>query len=229
MHSKLPVYVQDRWNRQALKVRKTTGNEAKLEDLMELLQREVNLVSDPLYSREANLNQWSEKKDDGQKNRKVFMSNTSKTCPLCSLHHDLDDCLTFLRKSAEERKRFVFKSRLCFSCYEPSSAGHSAKTCPKRRTCNICKMSHPTGLHGCTRERVDFNKDQPTVKLPHFKENPFVAPPDKVKSSCTTLHASVISLCVVPVRLYSKVKQVSTYALLDNGSQGSFLKESYFR
>ena len=53
LHSKLLIYLQDRWNRQALKIKKTKGYEAKLTHFMDLLEQEVYLVSDPLYSREA--------------------------------------------------------------------------------------------------------------------------------------------------------------------------------
>jgi len=56
---------------QALKVRKATNREAKLSDFMELLQQEVDLVSDPLYSREANHKQagGQDKERDTQRDR----------------------------------------------------------------------------------------------------------------------------------------------------------------
>jgi len=217
LHSKLPIYVQDRWNRQALKVRKATSREAKLSDFMELLQQEVDLVSDPLYSREANHEQagGQDKERYTKRPRKVFGAQTPKTCPLCSLKHDLDECVMYLKKPVEERRRFLFKSRLCFCCYEPSSTNHTAKTCPKRRICNICNKEHPTGLHGYLRRR--YSDDQ----RPSDAERPA-----NVKSSCTKIEASIISLCVVPVKIYCKTKHIETYALLDNGSQGSFVKES---
>ena len=217
LHSKLPTYVQDRWNRQALKVRRSTGGEAKLNDFMQLLQEEVDLVSDPLYSREANQEQSSgqDKERYTKRSRKVFETRTPKTCPLCSLKHDLDECVTYLKKPVEERRRFIFKSRLCFCCYEPSSTNHTAKTCPRRRVCDICKNEHPTGLHGYTRKNPGDNQKQSDAEIP-----------STVKTSCTKMEASIISLCVVPVKIYCKSKHIITHALLDNGSQGSFVKES---
>ena len=40
------------------------------------------------------------------------------------------------------------RKRLCYGCYLPVSAEHTAKTCKKRRVCRICAMKHPIGLHG---------------------------------------------------------------------------------
>ena len=217
LHSKLPIYVQDRWNRQALKVRKLTSREAKLSDFMQMLQEEVDLVSDPLYSREANQEQSSgqDKERYSKRPRKVFGAQTPKSCPLCSLKHDLDECVTYLKKPVEERRRFIFKNRLCFCCYKPSSIDHTAKTCPERRICNVCKKEHPTGLHGYVHK--NSRNDQRSPDAEHLT---------KVKSSCTKVEASIISLCVVPVKIYYGAKHINTYALLDNGSQGSFIKES---
>ena len=50
----------------------------------------------------------------------------------------------------------------------------------------------------------------------------------KVISGCNKLHAEVVSLCVVPVMLGHKnsINTIKTYALLDNGSHGTFIKES---
>ena len=47
-----------------------------------------------------------------------------------------------------------------------------------------------------------------------------------VMTNCTRLQSEIISLCVVPVNVYHKSNPdliIKTFALLDNGSQGSFV------
>jgi len=53
IHSKLPTYIQDRWNRAALKIRKSQKRKPSLHDFLELLQEEISLATDTLYSRQG--------------------------------------------------------------------------------------------------------------------------------------------------------------------------------
>jgi len=53
IHSKLPTYIQDRWNRADLKIRKSQKRKPSLHDFLELLQEEISLATDTLYSRQA--------------------------------------------------------------------------------------------------------------------------------------------------------------------------------
>ena len=206
LHSKLPTYIQDRWNRTALKIRKGDTKEPSLVDFLELLQQEILLATDPLFSRQAN-DLTSTK--DGPKllNRKAtYRTDAKMVCPLCADLHDLDECVTFLQTPVDERKHILFKKRLCFACYRPISTDHRATNCSNKRKCKICLKEHPTGLHG-------MSKSSKVEKTSEFK-------------SARTTITSNISLCVVPVKIYSKDKYVDTYALLDNGSQASFVKTS---
>ena len=53
LQSKLPIYLQDRWNRTAYKVRSKFNREPGIEDFVKLISKETVLLDDPLYSREA--------------------------------------------------------------------------------------------------------------------------------------------------------------------------------
>ena len=145
LQSKVPLNIQDKWNRTAHKIRKNKRRDASLEDFIDLLQEETDIVSDPLYSREAM--SGSIVIDTPNRRLKTFLASTTMNCPACSNEHDLDDCTTFLAHTVEERKDYLFKNRLCFSCYQPISYSHSARNCRQRRTCKVCKGSHPTSLH----------------------------------------------------------------------------------
>ena len=155
LHSKLPSYLQNSWNRKASKIRKKRAKEAQVDDFLHWLSDEVDVATDPLYSRDVSYESaqadLSRTKPHQRPSRStVYQSSTSLTLkyPLCEEQHHLDDCLRFLRKPLEERRDFLFKTRLCFSCYNPSSKEHSARNCPNRRTCKECGGKHATGLHG---------------------------------------------------------------------------------
>ena len=51
--SKLPVHLQDRWNRNTLKMRRMHSMEPQLFDLANYIEDKMTLVSDPLYSKDA--------------------------------------------------------------------------------------------------------------------------------------------------------------------------------
>ena len=51
--SKVPGHLQDRWNRKALRIRRTETRKSGLLDLTNFIKDEKILVSDPLFSRQA--------------------------------------------------------------------------------------------------------------------------------------------------------------------------------
>ena len=129
LHSKLPSYLQNSWNRKASKIRKKRAKEAQVDDFLHWLSDEVDVATDPLYSRDVSY------------------------------------------ESARRRKQF-----------------------------------------------------------PKEEEPPKATPNDNIEMiSSNTAHLSnpVISLCIVPVKIYGSnpAKCVETHALLDTGSQGTFIKE----
>ena len=73
---KLPVHLQDRWNRNTLKMRRMHSREPRLFDLANFVEDEMTLVSDPLYSRDA-VSQYTEKNQKFIKSKR-FTVNTVK-------------------------------------------------------------------------------------------------------------------------------------------------------
>ncbi|XP_057302738.1 uncharacterized protein LOC130636904 [Hydractinia symbiolongicarpus] len=114
--------------------------------------------------------------------------------------------------SHSNQKRFV-KTLLTSSKGKPKSCpndDHIAVSCPKKRKCDVCDEPHPTGLHGCR------HKDKPSDGNKPIGVN------------YSKLKIEVISLNVVPVKIShpSSTVEIITKALLDNGSQGTFVHES---
>ena len=75
---------------------------------------------------------------------------------MCLIRHDLDDCATFIAKTAREKKDSLFKRKMCFCCY---STCHVASKCDSKRTCTICGELHPTGLHGVSFKVLAVQQD----------------------------------------------------------------------
>ena len=106
-----------------------------------------------------------------------------------------------------------------------------AKTCKQRRTCMICKQSHPTGLHGYLpkKKQPKVTSDPKDGVLPVDDKKLMTSNFAEMDIECnsSSIESKIISMCVVPVKVsHSKSKkEFSTYTMLDNCSQGMFIKE----
>ena len=69
-------------------------------------------------------------------------------CYFCEEPHYLDGCDKFKRLTLAERHDFVKKRGLCRACLR---WGHMRRDCKRRRTCEVCKGSHPSILHDYSR------------------------------------------------------------------------------
>ena len=72
--SKVPGHLQDRWNRNALRIRRTEKRKPGLLDLTNFIENEIILVNNPLFSRQA-VGQYNEKPPRPhkyQKHQKIY-------------------------------------------------------------------------------------------------------------------------------------------------------------
>ena len=153
-------------------------------------------------------------------------SKDSMLCPNCDIKHDLDDCKIYLSYSVEDRSKFLGRKRLCYGCYKPVSHNHSAKSCTQRRKCKKCEGNHPTGLHGFKfRKKKDENNVENNMQKKIDSNQ--VEKVHEVKSNATVL-GTVISMCVIPVKVTSTTsgKSIFTLAMLDSCSQASFVTDN---
>ena len=230
---KLPGNTRDRWDREVLIIRRQHRKEPELEDLIGFFDNETYLANDPLFSREAlrDYNKRADKvgnnrREQSEKNQAMYGENQSEKekddakdggsefkkvqCPVCDENHVLDNCSMFKDQTLEERSKTIWKKKLWYGYYSPVSQDPNAKTCKQRRTCMICKQSHPLGLHGYLPK-----KKQPKVTS-DTKDG--VPPVDDKKLMTSNIESKIISMCVVPVKIsHSKSKEeLSTYAMLEN-------------
>ena len=103
---------------------------------------------------------------------------------------------------------------------------HNAKTCTRRLTCSSCKGNHRTPLHGFIPKLMKGKLDGSQVNSDsgNIKRNYAVLGKDvKCASTPAKSGSKVISMCIFPVKIkhVDNNKMVTTYAMLDNSSQGS--------
>ena len=220
LSKKIPTYLQSRWGKIVLNVRKV-HKEVTLDHFIQLIEDESTVVNDPLFSNVAlsdSKTSETRKKSSLKANSNKFV-NKSRICAHCKQSHDLDDCPDFKKLPIEERREFVFRHRLCFGCLKRTSSNHSAKTCNNKKKCSICERLHPSSLH-------DYYQKEDELKTSKDDES------DKAKSvtnGCVNSNVDAsIGLCIVRVKISLKKdcnSSVETFALLDTGSQGTFIDE----
>ena len=102
-------------------------------------------MNDPLFSKEA-LNGYVDKREVPVKREqlKTFVITASEnksrslnSCPLCQRDHDLDKCKDFMKKSIEDRSKFLARNQLCYGCYVPISLDHNARSYKQKSLHNL--------------------------------------------------------------------------------------------
>lgn len=223
--SKLPLHVQDKWNRSVQRKRKHSPDEPTLQELCDFVYDEMLIITDPQFSRDA-INQYVEKPTSRNvkgissfittsTKKEVFKPKSFNECLICKNNHSIEECPEYLSKSVEGRNKLIFKLRLCFGCLQKTSNTHNAKSCTSRKVCKTCNGKHPTTLHG-------ISVNQKEVKSKDTSTNV-----DVLKCAAVDSGSGVVSMCVVPVELTHPNcdKIFNTYALLDSCSQGTFIDE----
>ena len=146
-------------------------------------------------------------------------TSDNKTCALCNKAHNIDTCYEFMTKPISDRKAFASTKGLCFGCLE---SGHQLKDCPKRSTCNVCRKSHPTSLHGDFERREGEQGSISTAKdlsKPPSSDNP---------AACfaSTRSQNQAHSMIVPVWLHHRndpSNERLVHALLDDQSNTTFV------
>ena len=219
--SRFQQNVQESWNKNACKIREKDLREAKFDDLVVFIENYSRLLNNPAYSRDAFNSNYSYYSSGINTNKNIPVLKTmntavteetqapgsdgipvnslSKPCAYCGdKFHVLESCASFNTISLYDKRQFIFKNRICFACLSPTSKDHNGKSCQQKLTCSVCNESHPTCLH--------------VVKVSSIRHS-----------------GEGTAIPIIPVILYHKNdpgKFIVIYAMLDECSQGSFIKES---
>lgn len=131
-------------------------------------------------------------------------NNSPLECAFCKGKHRLYECSAFKAKAPEERNTFAISMHLCLNCLRP---GHVAQNCKLTGSCRSCKKRHNSLLH------VADKAEPPSI-------------PETI--SMSALSSSETLLCTAQVQLSNPNtnETITVRALLDSGSQSSFITES---
>lgn len=152
-------------------------------------------------------------------NNKTFKGSHTKTfasmnqprqnyvCVICNENHKIYDCPTFKAKNIEEKLADVATYKLCPNCLRQ---GHPLKEC-RMGPCRECKMKHNSLLHPVNSENVISNNAASVV---NFSE--------QNHTQCQVL----LSTAIVNVTNPSTNETLKVRAMLDCGSQSSFITKS---
>ncbi|XP_074651595.1 uncharacterized protein LOC141906248 [Tubulanus polymorphus] len=231
--NKLSYGLQERWRNVVCNL-KEKGRSVAFDDLVTFIRKESRKACDPIYGRTA-LSSVDPKASKSNKSKQTFVaaattitstSNQYSTsrCVFCNKEgHFLDNCFELKRKPLDDRIDYFRKNWLCFGC---AKSGHRANECKARSTCKEkdCGKRHPTVIHRSPNSKSGVTTETETVTT---KTEKAVTGATLVNQLRQSLDAKA-KMTVVPVRLRAQngLKEIVTYAFMDNGSEVSFIRKS---
>ena len=210
--AKLDKKDQESWLRKVVRNKEKKGSKLVFSDLVLFVENLVELASNPSFSQQAYRDDLRNVEFKGGSYginmRTVDTSIKDKNvdflyCMVCGKEHRLEDCEDFKKMAVKERAHYLFHNKLCFNCLKDTGPVHLAQNCKEEVKCKLCNKSHNTLLHGYESKLM------------------------KVSNIHTANNAN-ISMCILPLRVLhpNSDKEILTYALLDENSQGTFICNS---
>ena len=254
MSARLPIGLQIKWRDEVQRIRQR-GELPTFEKLVQFVQHRANAINDPIFGSigETKKLKGSITKKGNRGNKVIAMStviegksyseqqvssqssNLSDStqqrpnkCSCCGLMHKLENCEDFKSKSLRQRGTFVRSKGLCINCFKK---GHFAAQCYAKTRCNVCHQRHNSLLHKEVTMRNTGSSDVQTA--PSIDTGAAVVQNINIKvdESPGVFRSGglypKIALQVVPVKVMSNDgNAITTYALLDTGSEASFVTKS---
>ncbi|XP_075163335.1 uncharacterized protein LOC142235969 [Haematobia irritans] len=151
-------------------------------------------------------------------------------CQLCPKEfHLIRKCPRFIKMDPTQRLTEIKRNNLCINCFAGS---HSLKNCKSMKTCAKCNRRHHTLLHReseTQRQPTDdsFPKHGNSSTLAQPSTSHFISSnsPNGVIQSCFASSSSGILLGTAVVNILHQGEIYRARALLDTGSEGSFISE----
>ena len=198
------------------------GDISDFADLIRFADAEATLENDTLFSKDA-LSKYAEWKEAPSKLRqlKTYLAAAKKKiwkskdlCYLCQIDHDLDKCQEYMKKSMEERSKFLFQKKFCYECYMPISTDYNSRGWKQGRVFDTYGEKHPAGLYGCKGSKKSKDTDGGNSQ----KSN------STLECAATKMKSKLVSMSVVPLRVKCSnwKKEFRIHAMLDCCSHGSF-------
>ncbi|XP_059217544.1 uncharacterized protein LOC131994722 [Stomoxys calcitrans] len=168
----------------------------------------------------------------------TFQANVSKTpCRLCPKEfHVIRKCPRFISMDHGHRLAEIKASNLCLNCF---SGAHAVRTCKSKHSCFICGKRHNTMLHkdsnpgGQSLDNVPSSPSSPSFSGVG-QSSPQSSPVQSTDSahgviqSCFASRSKGILLGTAIVRLMHFGVPYRARALIDSGSEGSFISDRLY-
>ncbi len=140
--AKLPGDVAKSWAKEATRKEEMPS----FSEFVKFLVKESDRVNHPIFS----FRSWNNEEKDSKSNSKPKAhTNTVNTkrykCFFCKGDHATRLCKDLVKKSEDEKRKFVYEHSLCWRCLRGK---HLSKDCQSNFTCDTCKGKHATVLHG---------------------------------------------------------------------------------
>ena len=226
--SRLPNDLLRKWGEKSITIR-GRGVEPNLLHLEEWLQTRVLVIQEVQRPLEV---PTSKAGGSRQKERSINTVQVgSCPSPSCGEKHKFWKCAVYLRLDPGHRFELVKSLKLCYNCL---NNGHVLDQCTSKGTCfkKDCHDRHHTTLHKYYVPTV------PPAKKPNDPGDPSTAAAKSSSSGSagnqpvpvTTMgkysaSTKKVFLQIVPVRIHYGNRSCSTFALLDNGSESTLLRQ----
>ena len=227
---KLPDWLRNRWWRQVDKTDQMEDRYPSFREFAEFVQEEARVMmraeSSVVRISQTNRNPTTSKeRPHGIRN---FSTATTKenTCLFCTKMHKVGVCFQLQSKPYQERLEFYYNNQLCFGCSTP---GHRSRECNSKESCKKCHKPHPTVLHNDDwkpRDRRQSDNRNEHTQSEESKEEVAEG------QNSTPLHAKVTNMgqevmsMALPVFVSAGGEEALVYALLDTGSDSSFITKA---
>ncbi|XP_059047803.1 uncharacterized protein LOC131843205 [Achroia grisella] len=158
----------------------------------------------------------------------TFHTTFKTSCKYCHGNHFIYQCKEFAHLTYTDRKRFVEQNRLCYNCLIPY---HTVDKCKQRSTCRRCGKKHHSLIHpeGNTSDHLSpdaggsshiRDNRQPEVATTPVEHNVVAHYADQEMTKNVLLATALVKIHTTNGTTYS------LRALIDPGSEGSFITES---
>lgn len=192
-----------------------------LEDFYSFLRNRADILETAYCNRSDNRHEHKPNFQHNKPVRNFFAAvdpNTRHLCVICNQGHLVYECSKFKELNYNDRMREVSRFKLCPKCLR---SGHNAYQCRLKGSCQVCRGKHNTLLHKYSVNNTSSEQAAPSV-LPSA---PATAPAPVTLAAVTLTHTLLCTAQVV-ISNENNNKSVVARALLDTGSQSSFLTEN---
>ncbi len=139
----------------------------------------------------------------------VTEAKEDQSCVFCGGRHLSQECRKAEKMSLENRRKQVKEKHRCFTCLK---SGHGSWTCKEKVKCECCGKSHYALVCSGNSEK-SANSDGTDSE-------------DKTIDCCNQLRSPEVPLQTVLVKIQNGNKEKIVRALMDNGSQRSYILKS---